>query len=200
MADEPKGFGRLARWSMKLQGFNFEILHRKGTQNVVADTLSRQLEAEIEEFDFEGPIPLDHLYTAYFMAFGQNMILHGKDYQLLRSLNLLSDDTKLSHPDMLQVVRQIAKENINKTHEANARIYNLRSRKIELDVGDHVFARNFTQSSAVNKFNSKLAPTFRAAIVHKKLGPVYYELWDRQNKRIGVYHLKYYYYYYYYKR
>ncbi|KAH8272968.1 hypothetical protein KR018_003038, partial [Drosophila ironensis] len=61
--------GRLARWSMKLQGFNFEILHRKGTQNVVADTLSRQLEAEIEEFDFEGPIvnlESEHFKTAEY--------------------------------------------------------------------------------------------------------------------------------------
>lgn len=33
--------GRLARWSLQLQAFNFNIEHRKGTENLVADVLSR---------------------------------------------------------------------------------------------------------------------------------------------------------------
>ncbi|EDW38963.1 GL13831 [Drosophila persimilis] len=36
--------GRLARWSLQLQRFDFVIEHRKGVENIVADTLSRCIE------------------------------------------------------------------------------------------------------------------------------------------------------------
>ena len=42
--------GRLARWSLKLQGYKFSIEHRKGTKNVVPDMLSR---LDMEELTFD---------------------------------------------------------------------------------------------------------------------------------------------------
>lgn len=47
--------GRLARWAIKLQGFSFEIEHRKGSENVVADALSRSFEGvdEVAVIDCE---------------------------------------------------------------------------------------------------------------------------------------------------
>lgn len=50
--------GRLARWSLKLQSFDFDIEHRKGSANVVADTLSRMQVDEILN-PVERPISLD---------------------------------------------------------------------------------------------------------------------------------------------
>lgn len=43
--------GRLARWSLQLQAYRFDIVHRKGKDNLVADTLSRL--PWIEEIDIE---------------------------------------------------------------------------------------------------------------------------------------------------
>jgi len=48
--------GRLARWAIRLQGFSFEIMNRKGTQNVVADTLSRRDEIVVNEIHGLGPM------------------------------------------------------------------------------------------------------------------------------------------------
>ena len=50
--------GRLARWALKLQGYRFEILHRKGSENVVPDTLSRQ-NFDIDALVFYPQIDLD---------------------------------------------------------------------------------------------------------------------------------------------
>lgn len=45
--------GRLARWSLKLQGYNFSIEHRKGKMMVVPDALSRAHADEIDVSDNE---------------------------------------------------------------------------------------------------------------------------------------------------
>lgn len=46
--------GRLARWSLQLQIYDFQIEHKKGSENIVADMLSRvpqQFVEEIKECD-----------------------------------------------------------------------------------------------------------------------------------------------------
>ena len=43
--------GRMARWSLQLQGYDFEMIHRKGSLNIVPDTLSRFDVDEILGFD-----------------------------------------------------------------------------------------------------------------------------------------------------
>lgn len=51
--------GRLARWSLKLQGYRMKIEHRRGSQNVVPDTLSRQNFNPVEEMEIYPLIDLD---------------------------------------------------------------------------------------------------------------------------------------------
>lgn len=63
--------GRLARWSLKLQAFDFSIEHRKGTANVVPDALSRMYIDEVSHnldvnlsIDLDSPHFLSSEYTA----------------------------------------------------------------------------------------------------------------------------------------
>lgn len=60
--------GRLARWSLKLQGFNFTIEHRKGSMHVVPDSLSRlpfDDPETVESFDI---LPLVDLESPEFSS------------------------------------------------------------------------------------------------------------------------------------
>lgn len=93
------------------------------------------------------------------------MLVDGRDFELLRKLNVLTVDVALKEPDLLflalmTIVRRMAKERISQCHKENAKDYSLRSRLIKLIKGDTVYACSFTQSNAAKKFSCKLPPVF----------------------------------------
>lgn len=53
--------GRLARWSLKLQGYDFKITHQKGKENIVPDALSRIYCDEVNELELDVAMTLDTL-------------------------------------------------------------------------------------------------------------------------------------------
>lgn len=89
--------GRLARWSLKLQGFDFEIEFRKGNQNIVPDSLSR--------------IYGEELYIEEI-----NQVLDSE----LPSLNIDLNSTAFTEPEYINQLEKIR----NSTDISNFRVYN----------------------------------------------------------------------------
>lgn len=90
--------------------------------------------------------------TPYFALFGSNMITHGSVYKLARQLEALEEnDLKvLAKPTKLEVVRRKIQENLAKSYDIRARIYNKRAWEVKFRSGQVVFRRNYRQSGLVN--------------------------------------------------
>lgn len=48
--------GRLARWALRLQPYDFEVIHRKGSDHAVPDFLSRAVAADLNPVDISLPV------------------------------------------------------------------------------------------------------------------------------------------------
>lgn len=120
------------------------------------------------------------------------MILHGNMYSLLKKINALSGEDVLTVPaeGKLQIMRDKIKENLAKAHERYTRQYNTRARVRRFTVGQEVYRRNFTLSSAGDKICKKFARKFIKCRVRAVKGTNLYELEDQQGKAIGTFHAK----------
>lgn len=97
--------GRLARWAMDMAAYEFDIIHRKGAEHVVPDTLSRSVPV-IEAIENQQPI--DKWYTRtrekvekYPLEFPKWRVEEGKLYKhapSYRSVDLPDDPWKLVVP------------------------------------------------------------------------------------------------------
>ncbi|KAH8241592.1 hypothetical protein KR038_000891 [Drosophila bunnanda] len=173
--------GRLARWSLQLQGFNFKIEHRKGSENVVADTLSRC----VDEIAVD-PTKLLGFETTEFA--GDEY----KDYRLARKLQSLCDHEMAGMPtaDKLRAVQEKVRKCLESAYDRSRRRYDQRARVFTARPGQEVYRRNFVLSDFGKQFNAKFAKKFLKARVVKAIGGNAYELEDLDGRSLGVYHAK----------
>ncbi|KAH8236319.1 hypothetical protein KR032_002466 [Drosophila birchii] len=176
--------GRLARWSLRLQSFDFQIAHRKGADNVLADTLSRC----VEELELDVDDALGFATT----EFQSQMYLHGSCYKLARKLQSMTDHevATLNTRDKRDIIRERIKEHLHQAYERSSRQYNKRAREFHARPGQEVFRRNFTLSDFGRNYNAKFARKFARCRVVKPVGNNMFELEDLAGKPIGIYHAK----------
>jgi hypothetical protein len=76
----PRQLGKIGRWVAKTSALKFEVKHIRGTQNVVADALSRMFEPTPEE---KGEIQCLFTLTNFPLAFQELKRLQGQDPELV---------------------------------------------------------------------------------------------------------------------
>lgn len=105
-------------------------------------------------------------YSPYFINFGQNMVTSGTEH----SLNL-DDQHDEMNPDQarFEKIRQIVKENLEKSYNTGKKRYDLRTRPIEYKTGDIVWKSNSQQSNAAKAVTAKFFGRVKCR-VRKKVG------------------------------
>lgn len=127
----------------------------------------------------------------YRIVFGQYMITHGKDYTLLRKLDLLNSGAgHIEREDEFTNIRDDIGKYLKRAFSKNRRTYDLRARPKSFEVGEEVIKRNFQLSNLASNFNAKLGPIGIKARIKQKVGSAIYRLEDLKGKELGNFHAK----------
>lgn len=124
------------------------------------------------------------------ILFGHEIVTSGEEH---RRDSVTTDVTEAErHLQKLKVdqqIQEIVNENLKKAHEKSNRAYNLRFRKPApvYQVGQKVYKRNFTLSSAGESYNAKLGPAHTLCTVVSRRGTSSYELLDENGKNVGIF-------------
>lgn len=128
--------------------------------------------------------------TPYMILHGHEIIASGAEHRRDPITVEMPEAERCQHK--LKVDRQIQEivsKNLVKAHDKSTRAYNLRFRKPApvYQVGQKVYKRNFTLSSAGNSYNAKLGPAYTPCTVISRRGTSSYELLDEKGKNLGIF-------------
>lgn len=129
-------------------------------------------------------------FSPYKILFGHEVIGRGDEHRVDREKEDVSDAERLENKLKIdQSIRDMVVKNLQKQYSKNSQYYNLRRKNVApvYSVGQKVYKRNFKQSSAIDKFNAKLAPSYIPCTVVARVGTSSYELSDETGKPLGIF-------------
>lgn len=129
-------------------------------------------------------------FTPYRILFGHEIIANGEEHRVDPITTDGVEAERLQQKlNVDQHIQTIVSKNLEKAHEKSTRAYHLRFRKPApiYQVGQKVYKRNFTPSSAGDSYNAKLGPAYTLCTVVSRRGTSSYELLDETGKNIGIF-------------
>lgn len=131
-------------------------------------------------------------YTPAFLVFGRELVSCGSHYLNTDSEEIIFQprDAYAETLGLLSPIFDKVQALLIKAHSRNAKLYNLRRKSAEFNVGDVVWRKTYYQSDKDKHFSKKLAPKYLKCRITVKRSPVVYELEDMNKNPLGVWHIK----------
>lgn len=129
--------GRLARWGVRLSAYNFEIKHRKGSENVVPDSLSRSV--PVLAINPSSSLPGVRTSDPWFLnifkgcqnsptSFLDYRVENGKLYRYMKTLNPLTREFEWKEVIPLELRHDIISQNHSKPTSGHFGIFKTHKR------------------------------------------------------------------------
>lgn len=109
---------------------------------------------------------------------------HGNEYACVENKN----DSVVRDEKHFSKIREMVRKHLESAYERSKKRYNLRSNRIQYNVGDTVYRTNMKLSDAGAYYSSKLAPRKIKCEIIGKTGTNTYLLRDWDSNKQGVYH------------
>lgn len=135
-------------------------------------------------------------YSPFFLNFGREFVLDGTDYDLSEVAGSEASSPLDPYSKRTQFLKHFhdISDQINvkmlSAYKRNKKYYDAHRSKLNLEVGDTVYRRNYVKSNKARAFNAKLAPKFIPAVITKKLSEIAFELNDLNGTPIGKWHIQ----------